>query len=50
MLTGITQDQSIPFNPWPGTRYDVRTGQIEKFSRRYFNAGYSLAGRTPARP
>ncbi len=38
----------IPFNPWPGTRYECSDwAQIEKFSDFVFNAGYSSPVRTP---
>jgi 23S rRNA (adenine2503-C2)-methyltransferase len=38
----------IPFNPWPGTRYECSDwAQIEKFSEYVFNAGYSSPVRTP---
>src|SRR3984893_15996098 len=38
----------IPFNPWPGTRYECSDwDQIEKFSEYIFNAGYSSPVRTP---
>ena len=38
----------IPFNPWPGTRYECSDWeQIEKFSEYIFNAGYSSPVRTP---
>jgi len=38
----------IPFNPWPGTRYECSDwDQIEKFSEVVFNAGYASPVRTP---
>ncbi|RAI39856.1 23S rRNA (adenine(2503)-C(2))-methyltransferase RlmN [Rhodoplanes roseus] len=38
----------IPFNPWPGTRYECSDwDQIEKFSEYVFAAGYSSPVRTP---
>jgi len=38
----------IPFNPWPGSRYECSDWeQIEKFSEYIFNAGYSSPVRTP---
>jgi 23S rRNA (adenine2503-C2)-methyltransferase len=38
----------IPFNPWPGTRYECSDwDQIEKFSEVIFNAGYASPVRTP---
>src|SRR5690242_21668914 len=38
----------IPFNPWPGSRYECADWeQIEKFSEYVFNAGYSSPVRTP---
>jgi len=38
----------IPFNPWPGTRYECSDwAQIEKFSEVVFNAGYASPVRTP---
>jgi 23S rRNA (adenine2503-C2)-methyltransferase len=38
----------IPFNPWPGSRYECSDwSQIEKFSEIIFNAGYSSPVRTP---
>ncbi len=38
----------IPFNPWPGTRYDCSDwDQIERFSEYVFKAGYSSPVRTP---
>jgi 23S rRNA (adenine2503-C2)-methyltransferase len=38
----------IPFNPWPGSRYECSDWeQIEKFSEVVFNAGYASPVRTP---
>jgi 23S rRNA (adenine2503-C2)-methyltransferase len=38
----------IPFNPWPGTRYECSDWeQIEKFSEVIFTAGYASPVRTP---
>ena len=38
----------IPFNPWPGTRYECSDWeQIERFSEIVFNAGYASPVRTP---
>ena len=38
----------IPFNPWPGTKYECSDwGQIEKFSEIVFDAGYASPVRTP---
>jgi 23S rRNA (adenine2503-C2)-methyltransferase len=38
----------IPFNPWPGSKYECSDWQqIEKFSEIVFNAGYSSPVRTP---
>jgi 23S rRNA (adenine2503-C2)-methyltransferase len=38
----------IPFNPWPGTRYECSDReQIEKFSEIVFDAGYASPVRTP---
>jgi 23S rRNA (adenine2503-C2)-methyltransferase len=49
MLKGIhAKINLIPFNPWPGTRYECSDwDQIEKFSEYVFNAGYSSPVRTP---
>ena len=49
MLKGIpAKINLIPFNPWPGTRYECSDwNQIEKFSEYIFNAGYSSPVRTP---
>jgi 23S rRNA (adenine2503-C2)-methyltransferase len=38
----------IPFNPWPGSRYECSDwAEIEKFSEIVFNAGYASPVRTP---
>jgi 23S rRNA (adenine2503-C2)-methyltransferase len=38
----------IPFNPWPGSKYECCDWQqIEKFSEIVFNAGYASPVRTP---
>ncbi|HXQ82889.1 MAG TPA: 23S rRNA (adenine(2503)-C(2))-methyltransferase RlmN, partial [Xanthobacteraceae bacterium] len=38
----------IPFNPWPGTKYECSDwAQIEKFSEIIFDAGYASPVRTP---
>jgi 23S rRNA (adenine2503-C2)-methyltransferase len=38
----------IPFNPWPGTRYECSDwDQIEQFSEVIFNAGHASPVRTP---
>src|ERR1700755_2849758 len=49
MLKGIpAKINLIPFNPWPGTRYECSDwDQIEKFSEYIFNGGYSSPVRTP---
>ena len=49
MLKGIhAKINLIPFNPWPGTRYECSDwAQIEAFSEYVFNAGYSSPVRTP---
>jgi 23S rRNA (adenine2503-C2)-methyltransferase len=49
LLKGIpAKINLIPFNPWPGTRYECSDWeQIEKFSEFIFNAGYSSPVRTP---
>ncbi|HUI94809.1 MAG TPA: 23S rRNA (adenine(2503)-C(2))-methyltransferase RlmN [Xanthobacteraceae bacterium] len=49
LLKGIpAKINLIPFNPWPGTRYECADWeQIEKFSEYIFNAGYSSPVRTP---
>jgi 23S rRNA (adenine2503-C2)-methyltransferase len=49
LLRGIpAKINLIPFNPWPGTRYECSDWeQIEKFSEVVFNAGYASPVRTP---
>jgi 23S rRNA (adenine2503-C2)-methyltransferase len=49
LLKGIhAKINLIPFNPWPGSRYECSDwDQIEKFSEYIFNAGYSSPVRTP---
>ena len=49
LLKGIpAKINLIPFNPWPGSRYECSDWeQIEKFSEVVFNAGYSSPVRTP---
>jgi 23S rRNA (adenine2503-C2)-methyltransferase len=49
LLKGIpAKINLIPFNPWPGTRYECSDWErIEKFSEYIFNAGYSSPVRTP---
>src|ERR1700722_15801378 len=49
LLNGIpAKINLIPFNPWPGTKYECSDwDQIEKFSEYIFNAGYSSPVRTP---
>jgi 23S rRNA (adenine2503-C2)-methyltransferase len=49
LLKGIpAKINLIPFNPWPGTRYECSDwDRIEKFSEYIFNAGYSSPVRTP---
>jgi 23S rRNA (adenine2503-C2)-methyltransferase len=49
LLAGIpAKINLIPFNPWPGTRYQCSDWeQIEKFSEVVFNAGYASPVRTP---
>jgi 23S rRNA (adenine2503-C2)-methyltransferase len=49
LLKGIpAKINLIPFNPWPGSRYQCSDwDQIEKFSEYVFNAGYSSPVRTP---
>jgi 23S rRNA (adenine2503-C2)-methyltransferase len=49
LLAGIpAKINLIPFNPWPGTRYECSDWDtIEKFSEVVFNAGYSAPVRTP---
>jgi 23S rRNA (adenine2503-C2)-methyltransferase len=49
LLQGIpAKINLIPFNPWPGSRYECSDWeQIEKFSEVVFNAGYASPVRTP---
>ena len=49
LLKGIpAKINLIPFNPWPGTRYECSDwDQIEKFSQVVFDAGYASPVRTP---
>ncbi len=49
LLKGIpAKINLIPFNPWPGSRYECSGwDQIEKFSEVVFNAGYASPVRTP---
>jgi len=49
LLKGIpAKINLIPFNPWPGTRYECSDwDQIEKFSEIIFDAGYASPVRTP---
>jgi 23S rRNA (adenine2503-C2)-methyltransferase len=49
LLKGIpAKINLIPFNPWPGTRYECSDWEtIEKFSEVVFNAGYASPVRTP---
>jgi 23S rRNA (adenine2503-C2)-methyltransferase len=49
LLKGIpAKINLIPFNPWPGSRYECSDwDQIEKFSEVVFNAGYASPVRTP---
>jgi 23S rRNA (adenine2503-C2)-methyltransferase len=49
LLAGIpAKINLIPFNPWPGTRYECSDWeQIERFSEIIFNAGYASPVRTP---
>jgi 23S rRNA (adenine2503-C2)-methyltransferase len=49
LLKGIpAKINLIPFNPWPGTRYDCSDWErIEKFSEIVFRAGYASPVRTP---
>jgi 23S rRNA (adenine2503-C2)-methyltransferase len=49
LLKGIpAKINLIPFNPWPGTKYECSDWeQIEKFSEIVFAAGYSSPVRTP---
>jgi 23S rRNA (adenine2503-C2)-methyltransferase len=49
LLKGIpAKINLIPFNPWPGTRYECSDwSTIEAFSDIVFNAGYASPVRTP---
>lgn len=49
LLRGIpAKINLIPFNPWPGTKYECSDWEtIEKFSDIVFNAGYASPVRTP---
>jgi 23S rRNA (adenine2503-C2)-methyltransferase len=49
LLQGIpAKINLIPFNPWPGTRYECSDWEtIEQFSEIVFNAGYASPVRTP---
>ena len=49
LLKGIpAKINLIPFNPWPGTRYECSDWDtIEKFSQVVFDAGYASPVRTP---
>jgi 23S rRNA (adenine2503-C2)-methyltransferase len=49
LLKGIpAKINLIPFNPWPGTKYECSDWeQIEKFSQVVFDAGYASPVRTP---
>ena len=49
LLKGIpAKINLIPFNPWPGTKYECSDwDQIERFSDLVFDAGYSSPIRTP---
>ncbi len=49
LLKGIpAKINLIPFNPWPGTKYECSDWeQIEKFSEIIFAAGYASPVRTP---
>jgi 23S rRNA (adenine2503-C2)-methyltransferase len=49
LLKGIpAKINLIPFNPWPGSRYECSDwDQIETFSEIIFNAGYASPVRTP---
>ncbi len=49
LLKGIpAKINLIPFNPWPGTRYECSEwSRIERFSDIVFNAGYASPVRTP---
>jgi 23S rRNA (adenine2503-C2)-methyltransferase len=49
LLKGIpAKINLIPFNPWPGSRYECSDWeQIERFSQVVFDAGYASPVRTP---
>jgi len=49
LLKGIpAKINLIPFNPWPGTKYQCSDWeQIERFSQIIFDAGYASPVRTP---
>jgi 23S rRNA (adenine2503-C2)-methyltransferase len=49
LLKGIpAKINLIPFNPWPGTRYECSDWErTEQFSELIFNAGYASPVRTP---
>ncbi len=49
LLKGIpAKINLIPFNPWPGTKYECSGWeQIEEFSQVVFDAGYASPVRTP---
>ncbi len=49
LLKGIpAKINLIPFNPWPGTKYECSEWeQIEQFSQVVFDAGYASPVRTP---
>ena len=49
LLKGIpAKINLIPFNPWPGSRYECSDWErIERFSEIVFNAGYASPVRTP---
>jgi 23S rRNA (adenine2503-C2)-methyltransferase len=49
LLRGIpAKINLIPFNPWPGTKYECSEWErIEKFSEIVFRAGYASPVRTP---
>jgi len=49
LLKGIpAKINLIPFNPWPGTKYECSDwDRIERFSEIVFRAGYASPVRTP---
>jgi 23S rRNA (adenine2503-C2)-methyltransferase len=49
LLKGIpAKINLIPFNPWPGSRYECSDWErIEKFSQVVFDAGFASPVRTP---